>query len=115
MTEARISRADRKTQRVRAVTDPSAATDTVPELAPVVIQAKTLARLVAWAVSNPGAVFAGIAAVIGGVYATVEIVVSARKSEDEQAELVRDVKSIDARLHNIEGQLKVLVERKEHP
>lgn len=111
MTEARMSRADRKTQRVRAVTDPDAVADASPEAVPVA-KVQTF-DLLKWALRNRATVFAFITALVGVIYGVSEIVVSANKSEAEQAEIARDVKSIDARLHNIEGQLKVLIERKE--
>lgn len=53
-----------------------------------------------------------VAAIAMGGYAARQIVGSAEAQETEQAELVKDVKSISARLSNIEGQLKILVERK---
>lgn len=105
MTEARINRADRKAQRVRAVTDP----DTSPEIEAVKAVFDTQAGWWHRHRKRLGAIAGIVGVIAGGGYAVGRIVFAAEAETSEQAKLVTKIERIDARLSHIEGQLQVLI------
>lgn len=60
-----------------------------------------------------GAILGIVGVIAAGGYTVGRVVFSAEAQEAEQKTLVDEVKTIAARLSNIEGQLKILIDRKE--
>ncbi len=97
--------------------EPSAA-DTAPEIGAIqgVLEVSPeRARSIWRVVGKLGVVITILGAVAGGAVGIGMVTASAKHSEEEQAEIARDVKSINERLSRMEGALQILLHRKEAP